>query len=321
MRSQGKKNKIQYRHLTILFIFYTSLGMAQSFTIPAEGAEWNEADVYLESVMYNHAAIRIECGKDTVINSFGYTALFQTWAATFYHDGPCQFQFLSGPVQLNSYLGAVRTNEERQVLFIAPEDTISYIIYDFSLSIGDTINWTRPDDFEDFKAYVSQIDSIIVEDVFRKRIHLEVFANLPDIWIEGIGSEFGFFSTFGYRSWEKIIHELMCYRDSQISQYTFHGYGGCSTCDIVMSSEGFIYNPGITIYPNPITNEAKIMIPDGMIPIQLRIFDLCGRLVISKSLGGNFPIALNREELKKGILFLEISDENYNLYNSKIIVK
>lgn len=314
---------MHYRLLTILFIFYSSLGMAQSFTIPAEGAEWNEADIYLESVMHNHAAIRIECGKDTVINSSGYTSLFQTWAATFYQEGPapCQFQFLSEPVQLYSYLGAVRTNEERQVLFIPPEDTISYIIYDFSLSIGDTINWTRPDDFINFNAYVSQIDSIIVEDALRKRIHLEVFDNLPDIWIEGIGSEFGFFSTFGYRSWEKIIHELLCYRDSKISQYTLPGSGGCSMCDIITSSEGYIFNPGITIYPNPITNDAKIRIPEGMIPTQLRIFDLHGRLVISKSLNSNFPIALNREELEKGVLLLEISDENNNLYNSKIIVE
>lgn len=116
--------------------------------------------------------------KDTVINSSGYKAVFQTWAASFYIDGPCHFHFFNGPNQLYSYLGTVRTNEERQVLFIPPEDTISYIIYDFSLSTGDTINWTRPDNFEDFKACVSQIDSVTVEDELRKRIHLEVFANI-----------------------------------------------------------------------------------------------------------------------------------------------
>lgn len=291
--------------------------MSQTYPVPAEGAEWNEANVYLESLFDNHASIRIEVEGDTIIDSLEYSKLFLTWSATFYQDGPCHFQFLSGPVQSNSYLGAVRTDEKQQVLYIPGSDTLSYIIYDFSLSVGDTINWDRPE--QDFKAYVFDIDSLLIGSTFRKRINLGVFGNLPDQWIEGIGSAFGFFSTFGDRSWEKVIHELMCYRDNHIPQLFFHNYD-CSMCDIVTSLVYQSSDQRLIIYPNPMENHTLIEVPEKVIPTQLRVYDLSGRLVYFKTITGFEPIKLYRKDFKRGIHFLEIIDKKNKSYREKLLI-
>lgn len=295
------------------------MGLSQTFPIPAEDSEWNEADVDLESIMSNHIATRFASGRDTIIDSVGYTTLYRTWSANFFQDGPCQFQYTSGPFQSNSYLGAVRTNEEQQVRFIPVDDTLSYLIYDFSLSIGDTINWIRPHNYEEFTAYITEIDSLLIESTYRKRIHLEVYNNLPDQWIEGIGSAFGFFSTFGYRSWEKVIHGLMCYRDNHIPQLLFGGYS-CNMCDVVTTSKDISSNDRLKIYPIPLEESSEVELPGTALPSSYRVYDLSGRVVYSHEVKGSEQIILHREDYEEGLILLEVIDQNKKTYLKKIVV-
>ncbi|HYX07889.1 MAG TPA: T9SS type A sorting domain-containing protein, partial [Bacteroidales bacterium] len=273
--------------------------MAQTFPIPAESAEWNEDDVDLESYGPSRYGVRMQSLEDTIINKVTYNALYQTISTYFIQTGECEYN-LSGPNKSMAYLGAIRT-DENQVFFIPAEDSVSYIIYDFSLNQGDTINWSRPDIIENFVAAVTDTDSILIGGKYRKRISLDVYGTLPDQWIEGIGSINGLFSTFGYRSWEKIIHELMCYRDNDIIFNNF----GCNACDII-SSYNNIETKKYKIFPNPTHEEVTIEFPDNVYPIRINIYESTGKLVFQiKEIKSN-PINLNLANLNKGIFFIEI---------------
>ena len=71
----------------IVSLFLSANVAAQTFDIPAIGAEWNEVTVDLESITYNKQAKRLEIRDDTIINSIRNSRLFTTWKSAFYQVG------------------------------------------------------------------------------------------------------------------------------------------------------------------------------------------------------------------------------------------
>ena len=112
--------------------------------------------------------------------------------------GSVQYHKLVTPfVQINNigcgssnnlgYVGCIRQSIiEKKVYCILPNDTVEHLIFDFNLQFGDSIP-TIPSSLCYSKIFISQVDSVLIGSIYRKRWTgggLEI--------IEGIGSNWEF---------------------------------------------------------------------------------------------------------------------------------
>ena len=284
---------------------------SQDFPIPAEGAEWNLA----ERQGTSYSAERIVCIGDTTIESKDYSKLFQTWSANYYQTGTCKFEYTSGPHQRNSYRGAIRTEENQKVYYIFPgEDTIR-LIYDFDVSTGDSIKIDGMTG--NYYAYVTDIDTIIIGAHQRKQIALQGIYGEYDQWIEGIGSVYGLFATF-MRPWEKYATELTCYQE--FGERLYPSISNCDRCNIVTEEKVESSDTRISIYPNPTTGIFFARWPERMEIQKLIIYNPSGKIIFMKNAISTNNLAINSKELEKGVLILEVIDDDRSSYKHRIVV-
>lgn len=156
-------------------------------------------------------------------------------------------------------------------------DTTEFILYDFSLHVGDTFTtrihncitslFPAPDTIEHLHHFVlTQIDIVTLNNgASRKRFHLEntqepwgdnyaqTYNSLE--WIEGIGSTFTFFYN-EYNSYYPCgiadagfsIYELACY---SLNDTIVWGATNCQLPTSLAENK----NPKISLYPNPVSDE------------------------------------------------------------------
>lgn len=79
-------------------------------------------------------------------------------------------------------------------------------------------------------------------------------------------------------------------------------------------------NISITVYPNPFSFTAKILFAEEQKNTLIKITDVVGKEIKSMNFNGR-QCLIEREEMKAGIYFLNITDENKNVMNRKIIVE
>lgn len=300
--------------LLVLLASYISL-LSQVFTIPADGAEWNNTVI---SIGTDHLiTTRVETEGDTLIGSVLYTKLFKTWKVNYYQEGAgCKYHITSGPSNINYYEGAIRTNEMGEVQFIWEYDTIVRTIYNFSLLEGDSVQIDGID--VKYYAFVQNVDTISINDQERKRITLVGIHGLTDVWIEGIGSIYGLFATFD-RHWEAVDYELTCYEENGVTMYDVHPE--CTRCDIATKTSIHRVDAKLSVFPNPIYDRSVIEWSYSFQPEQMNVFDLLGRKLYSKSINGASNTYIDRTNLEKGVLLLEVLDNEGETYKQLIIVK
>jgi hypothetical protein len=216
----------------------------------------------------------------------------------------------------NNYIGAIRTNIDRQVLFVPDGDTIINLIYDFSVDVGDSIIIDGIG--SQYTFLVVSIDSILITNNYRKRISLMGINYLHEEWIEGIGSTFGLLATWFNRHWEFYDYGLTCYMENGIQIYPERGTG-CNLCDILTNTNGIYTRHSITIIPNPLLKESRILYPSEIHPILINVYSVEGRLVYSKDIKDDQNISINRDMFDHGIFILELIDNQNNSFKKKFI--
>lgn len=284
---------------------------SQDFPIPAEGAEWNNAEV--EGTTYY--ANRIVCIGDTLIDSIHYSKLYKTWSAVYFQTGACEFDYSSGPYLMESYEGAVRTDEYQKVYYIFPEEDTSRLIYDFSVNEGDSVKIDGYD--AEYYSYILGVDTIFLSNGPRKRITMQGIYSFHDEWIEGVGSIYGLLATF-MRPWERYDSELTCYQE--YGERLYPSVTNCDRCNIVTVDRVDTFNSNISIYPNPITATSIIEWSNMINASKLIFYNLSGRIILLKEATGAESLKISNQELEKGILLMELIDKDQNLYRKRIIV-
>ncbi len=78
-------------------------------------------------------------------------------------------------------------------------------------------------------------------------------------------------------------------------------------------------NASVLIYPNPTSNQLHITLKDGATLNQFQLFDICGRLVESKTLQNENSFTVDVSNFSDGIYFLSLNGENVRLTRSLII--
>lgn len=166
--------------------------------------------------------------------------------------------------------GLIRS-EDKRVYFIPQNDTIEYLMYDFNLEVGDKF-------FPPQYAVSSGIDTLIVAQINSISIYGEMrkewhFTNAATTWIEGVGTESGFFSNPFYVEIPNGSSSLECFvKDSVIID------NQCQPNSISDETTEKIY---VSVFPNPFYDKITIQ-TDLSQPIDLiQVFDVNGRLINS----------------------------------------
>ena len=234
-----------YLTLIIAFLF------ASAYTQPAnnivlDDAVWSTLDIHCLPTGTVYSTYHVKFEGDTIIDGLDYKIIWR-----------CDDEFL---LTWNFY-GAIREDDQQQV-FLRPPFNFEGKIYDFGVSIGDTIQTTNHFlNSDPLHFVVTGIDSVLLLDRFRKRITVFDYDLLiEEVWIEGLGCPYGVLrsSNFGYGA-SCGLTEALCFEESGLLVYQHPDYSSCHYDAMVGTTES--KDLGVHIYPNPASD--KLVIETG----------------------------------------------------------
>ena len=289
---------------TILFIASLNLVSGQNpIYFTDTNAAWNVA------FTYPHGNLQYPNFVETITKIYGYigdTLIGNvTWNKLYCTTDS---SFMSG----FTYLGNIR-EENGQVFYM---DTTSIIdtLYDFNLQAGDSVYYN----FEDVGITylkVTLVDDLEIGGGHYKRIHFGDPQFFPfflnEVWIEGIGSIHGPLfphSPMLFTDEYPLYLDLTCYKVNDSVLWDNEDYDECYIMIVLSVNE--IGMEEVNIYPNPVTNELIIQLPDHLKgEYRCFVYDLLGQKVIQQSCFETIPLRLNISSLKKGCYILHIEGD------------
>ena len=267
-------------------------------SLPDSSGIWTIATISMGSYMSN-ASYAIM--GDTVIDEITFKAIYVTPDSIF-------------DPAASIYHSAVRDSANHW-LFIPRDETEEYLLYDFSLEVGDTVQINNP--WEDgLKTLIAfDVDSVELADGYYKRIGVGIYdppsgqPHVIDQWIEGVGSVNGLF----YSAWYIMDagYQLLCFHSNDTLVYLNSPDGTCGYIFVGVIDQ--VSSSTIKIYPNPFTNVLNI---ESSVDFMVRIYDASGIEIYS---GRDQTIDLSW--LNTGLYFLRLYDSNNRVTTTNKLLK
>jgi hypothetical protein len=268
---------------------------------PTSNAMWRE----------NFGGIEVNCEDyqyfitgDTIINDLMYHKLQKSGIVYAAGGFGCSWDIFWS---INYYAGCFRNDvSAKKVYYMNPYTDTEKVIYDFSLSVGDTI--PELDYYPNYPT-IESIDSIEIGGKFHKRFKID-----NKCWdaytlyiIEGIGSTYGLLSST-FCPFESAS-TLLCL---SINEETFYSdpwwQGNCTP--IYLEIEDYSQDKMmISLYPNPTNGELRI--ESGKLRVEnMELFDIYGRKQnVSVENLSSVESRLDISHLSAGIYFMKIYTE------------
>jgi hypothetical protein len=288
------------KKLLSILILYSSLAFSQTSVyhpFPDSNAQWNvELDYYVYCTPFTYNSITTYSyvfGADTVIGSYTYHQLYVPAYQSYYSGAPCY----NDTVAAGSYIGSIRQDTAaRKVYYVFPVDTAEQLLYDFNLSVGDTIRGylARDCNSGSMDQTVVSIDSILIGSDYRTRWNFGLSSAYSII--EGIGSTKGLLEPV-CELIDGPIYALDCFKQNDTVYYPSLS----TTCDLETSTVNFVLTDNsFSIFPNPAQDYFTIT-GYGL----LEIYSLQGSRVYSENLRSH--IKTIRCNLQPGIYFARLT--------------
>jgi len=244
--------------------------------------------------------------EDTIIDNETYKKLY------FYKN--VEFDTVTA-----TYIGAFRENSQKQVFYKGMYGTmeLNEMIYDFSLSVGDTFSGGSLNHSSDFFGLVvSNIDTINYNGIERKRfwIRTEGYGQTAAIWIEGIGNREGLFFPY-HTTTADIWGNTRCYIHNGELLYSNYTHGGNDCITPLMGIESIVEDNSITLYPNPTNSEVNISSENIINSIE--IFNSLGQRVYQSVVNFKEKV-IDISSFVNGVYILGVNTEN-GVIRKKII--
>jgi hypothetical protein len=254
--------------------------------------------------------------EDTIIDNETYKKLY------FYRD--VEFDTATA-----TYIGALRENSQKQVFYRGlngyrdMDDSpygiqeLNEMIYDFSLSVGDTFSGGSLNMSSAFMGLVvANIDTINYNGVERRRFKImtEGYGQTAAIWIEGIGNREGLFFPYHTNTGD-FWGNTRCYTYNGELQY--HNYSdGINDCITpLMGVESIVEDNSITLYPNPTNSEVNISSQNIINSIE--IYNSLGQRVYQSVVNSNTK-TIDISSFSNGVYILGVITDN-GVIRKKII--
>ncbi len=250
--------------------FIANNSLAQNYhSFPDSVASWSETNyTYLPTSERDYDGWKFETANDTIINGKQYTLLgFQDATFHIYIDlsnswfNSSQNFFINHP---GNIIGAFREDSTKKVWFRALGNDFHFdnnwggeiifskdsdvIIYDFNLNLGDTVAWKSEGKI------VLAMDSIqLLNGEYRKTFEFagDGIQTSGSKWIEGIGSDIGFFGAYEiseFESWSRL--SCFHFQDSLLYENISTYQQSCDVAQILNINEPKD-NLNFSCYPNP----------------------------------------------------------------------
>ncbi len=260
-------------------------------------------------------------------------AVWSVWENKFFVNGDSivnekayKKYFITNDSTLTSYAFFALLREDTSTLkvFVIPPTTYEEkLLYDFSLSVGDSVTVFPAENDNSYwyssvpaNPEIEQIDSVQIDGELRKRYKMTDKHNYmeSEYWIEGIGSTYGIFNSgFGSLHIMYIPH-LLCFKQDGEIIYNDPLQNGCSG----RYPDGIIeknQNDFVNIYPNPVD---KLLFFESVAEIfEIRIFASSG-IELDKFEPDNIAYQINVTDYPSGIYYIKITGRNFT-QNMKFI--
>lgn len=215
------------------------------------------------------------------------------------------------PIYLfNPTYGEYYREEEGLVYMKYNEDHEEILIYNFNLTVGETLQF--PGTFA-FEIEVTSIDSVILNSgEKRKRLKIQR-TGLPSqvtYWIEGIGSLSSPMNPENMWVIDKWT-ELVCYHKANNLEY---GLGDCEPTDLRNINQ---LEKTISYYPNPATEQIIITSTDQENFEHIEIIEINGKSILQVISNPLQPISLNG--IRPGLYFLKVTFKDGSIALTKFV--
>ena len=247
---------------------------------------------------------------DTTINNTSYKQLIKPFL---YHvswgdQAPCwiyPFGYTTG------YMGALREDSvANKVFFLSAGTSNERVLFDYNLIVGDTIQ-------RSCTIVVESIDSVLIENSYRKRWNFQTCHEGSGYVIEGIGSDNGLIEPLD-GMW--TVGALICVKSDTVVVFNTNRPSDIG-CQLVTSVENHSFNTHkCNIFPNPATNQFTLQFNQ---PLQsqtsIELTDVQGRAIFQSSISdqtSTLPLAV-----ATGIYFLTVKEKGEKVFVEKLMVE
>lgn len=160
----------------------------------------------------------------------------------------------------SAYHGSYRNDIINKRVYYVPKDSINEILlYDFNLSLNDTLPETYVYSQSEYTTItIDKIDSVLINNTYLKRYHLDNAGFGGQYLIEGIGSTLGLLSPI--TPFFEENYDLLCFKND----YDNLSYQSESDpdCDLITGiQEKNLNHSNIEIFPNPAIEYISIKNP------------------------------------------------------------
>jgi hypothetical protein len=217
----------------------------------------------------------------------------------FYMEGDSTYN--NTPYKLVSDAGLIRS-ENKKVYFIPEGDTVEYLIYDFTLEIGDKF---LPPSYSNNSISdsitVTQINSTTIYGNILRKIWRFDYSDTD--WIEGIGATVGFITDPWYEIPINGYSFLECFTKDSV---TIQG-----ECSLSSSYNKSLKKIRVSIFPNPFHDRITIKTDLSQTIDLIQVFDVNGQLI--NSVESQVTIQMD-SELPNGVYFLRVAIDGQEFY-------
>ena len=283
--------------------------MAQDYhPFPMSNAVWREYRMYASSSSSTFYNYQHELIGDTLLNGVLYSKVHKTGYFAKVGGGEEKWNKV--------YVGAIREDSSKKVFFIPNSSSVEWLLYDFNLSIGDTLPYMygmSPGDH-----IVNIVDSVLLSDTFHKRYGIRVYdspvgqKNL--YFIEGVGTTYGLLQKQGGIS--GMIAKLICFIHNGITAYSTG-----EKCELIELPVDNVDTNELKCFLNP----SNMIVELTGLPGNQLIFNLYsanGSKVYEKIIpSGKKSVFVDMKMLSPGIYLLVLYDEKNPLLSQKLILQ
>jgi len=304
--------------LSISFLIISHYVKSQDYLpFPKDSATWYTAYSYPwpHPPFIYYTTYKYETQGDTIINSFEYTKLFSCDA---FEDS------------FPNYIGAYRVEiDSDKVYYIEENLTTESLLYDFSMSPGDTIT-IYGSGYDPFNLICLDTSTVILNGIPHKELliysYLDNGTECYTTWIRGIGSlrmplETNQFCALSFE-W---AYDLSCYyyKGNQIYYWIENPYfEGCAGTNEYIGIKDKETDNSFSVFPNPVLTISKINYPYPVHELfDFQILNASGIIVQSESGIKLQSISIDKNDLSPGFHIIQLYSYSENqLYTIKFMV-
>ena len=215
------------------------------------------------------------------------------------------------------YFGGMRQEIALRKVFFIPKDSSSeQVLYDFNLSVGDTIPSTFIGCYP--QVWVASIDSTNqFGNGYRKVFNMTGAIWAPYSLIEGIGGSGGVFVPYCMN--DGYYYQLDCYSVNDTIQSS--NPWGASMCSLSTNvADNFIKLSSLKVSPNPFHSTTTLELKKDFENAVLKIYNIFGDQVQRQKIISQTTI-INRNGLRDGIYLFQIISSNGKVTIGKLMLE